>query len=1566
MADITYTLTDSLPEEISGFEQYSEVDKNLIESFQINSLFDSQKHFTELHIYSVADELLESETNYNKYKLLGNAQSTGNNGASVLTVDPIEDSISYGYPNGGVKLLYHFINDLFTPDKSTAEFFINGISDDRTELRLLASTLDGSIVEQTAVLLAEELKSQSYFNGFRLNFGNNDLLIGINIGVLDYNDQKAVTVKLYEPLPSTYDLGSTLNIVETVSDSVSYEIDAQTPVEEVRYATLRSPNFNIDVQDHSIVPSEYLSYNDLFSYPVNNSNSQIYSMFNEKGIDISVNYDNFSDFVHFSSAQERLINFKYKIDLISSYSASLSQRAGADPTFAGTSGSKEYYNNLITGIVNNFDHYERHLYYKSGSTSWPKTNNTKPYINAQSLTPGTTTPNSAVTTWYTGQVNNAAYYDSINTNLLVNTIPSYLRDDANNENYLTFIHMIGQHFDNLWLYGKAVSDKYDADNRLDFGISRDLVAEALKNFGVQLYTSNKSVQDLFTTIIGQSYQSGSEQITNYITGSYTGSNAPIEPSSYDSYQKEVYKRIYHNLPLLLSAKGTERGLRALINCFGIPQDILQIKLYGGRNRDENQYYGDFSYYTSSLDKIRLDNTGSIVTGSTLSNYTSIVKRDDSYTDDLHPIEVGFSPTDNIDSIIRSGAPFPSIDIGTQRWTLRNLEVEKYTDGTVIPQITNGTTWAGLTTGAWCYYSNLTANGPIYGKLYNWYAIAGIHNAASLTDPTLRKQLIPRGWHIPTAVEWGDLATSLGGVAAAGPALRATGSTNWTVGNTNTNTSGFTALGSGARLFNGTFANTKLSFWAWASDEYDATNTYTIRTDYTDAGITISSDPKKAGYAVRLVQDAPSSFNIDDYLGDPRNLTTDTYYTYSSTGAVTSNLADLAEQLMNQSAVTGSYNMQDYVRLIKFFDNTVFKMIKDFIPARTVADTGIIIKPHLLSRSKAKSVILSGSRPEYSGSIDTAFISSRSTNNFRDIYNGGEASTQYIDYPQTPTGIGVQYSHFQREANYNGEVSGSIIHLSDTDINSANPYKTAQYSVHPYPVYFISKSNEVCLLNTVSTTTPFYITSSTYQWNANEFFTFTNTNCVYSVSDTTTAPVFTTTTFPRSFTTIPNPLTPGTTGYYRDFYIRAVNNDIPLSACQKDIQVRFATCSMYFSQTGISTTNVKSWATGEPFIDLTTWVTNLDNQTLEYTLTWNISGVDYTSGVLPTVGTAGTTVSSYKFSQPQGTYVTLTVKDPNVGNLCQISKEIYVGVCTLGIRPKSTAPQSGELVRGFEFTYSRYNHTFTHNTDLAQAGTDYITDPATGEITYINPTYDYFTFVPQYLGFRTYSSGNGTRYKGIQAYFTDNGILGPTFATNPNIRYSVYALTNPTGTTPTSTTAIPYYNLTPILKDINPFTPVNTWGAPSSMDFGAQNAVVNTVGLSDTSLYGYSQQDNSAKAIVLTTPAYNTIIDYVDGFTQDIPKTSLQYAYVIEAYRVDLPSCIQRVIVYGNHTTLGAAEGPGTYPQFTFKNILANWDYNLGEPTPGFPTVPAGDYGPWITMKVRSYSTSPQTPAVTPP
>ncbi|MFN9116197.1 MAG: fibrobacter succinogenes major paralogous domain-containing protein, partial [Bacteroidota bacterium] len=144
------------------------------------------------------------------------------------------------------------------------------------------------------------------------------------------------------------------------------------------------------------------------------------------------------------------------------------------------------------------------------------------------------------------------------------------------------------------------------------------------------------------------------------------------------------------------------------------------------------------------------------------------------------------------------------------FTKQNLNVSKYSDGTPIPQVTDPTEWANLTTGAWCYYNNDPANGAVYGKLYNWYAVAGIYDAASLANPALRKKLAPTGWHIPTEAEWTQLTDCLGGQNVAGGKMKSTGTLQagtglWQEPNTDaTNESGFSGLPAGYRGIDGTF------------------------------------------------------------------------------------------------------------------------------------------------------------------------------------------------------------------------------------------------------------------------------------------------------------------------------------------------------------------------------------------------------------------------------------------------------------------------------------------------------------------------------------------------------------------------------------------------------------------------------------------------------------------------------------------------------------------------------------------------------------------------------------------
>ena len=211
-----------------------------------------------------------------------------------------------------------------------------------------------------------------------------------------------------------------------------------------------------------------------------------------------------------------------------------------------------------------------------------------------------------------------------------------------------------------------------------------------------------------------------------------------------------------------------------------------------------------------------------------------------------------------------GNSYNTVVIGTQEWMKENLNVSKYSDGTIIPQVTDPTAWTNLNTGAWCYYNNDPAKGAVYGKLYNWYAAAGIYNAASLTNPTLRKKLAPMGWHVPTDTEWTTLTDCLGGGSVAGSKMKATGTSLWSSPNTDaTNSSGFTGLPGGYRDYDGPFNNVGSSGYWWSSSESGTTYAWCRSLGYNYGNAYRSSTDRTIGFSVRCLRDSSlsnSTFN----------------------------------------------------------------------------------------------------------------------------------------------------------------------------------------------------------------------------------------------------------------------------------------------------------------------------------------------------------------------------------------------------------------------------------------------------------------------------------------------------------------------------------------------------------------------------------------------------------------------------------------------------------------------------------------------------------------------------------
>ena len=201
----------------------------------------------------------------------------------------------------------------------------------------------------------------------------------------------------------------------------------------------------------------------------------------------------------------------------------------------------------------------------------------------------------------------------------------------------------------------------------------------------------------------------------------------------------------------------------------------------------------------------------------------------------------------------------TVVIGTQEWTTRNAEHVTYRDGTAIPQVTEQTAWDNLTTGAWCYYNNDSANAETHGKLYNWYAVAGIYDEASLNDDTLRKEFAPEGYHVPTQTEQFTLRDFIGGTLS-GYKLKATGNVSdgtglWSGSQPATNEFGYTALPSGERT-NSIFTamNIAIKFWSSTSDGTNDSMAGKHNLHANNSNYNGGSFPKINGCSVRLIKE----------------------------------------------------------------------------------------------------------------------------------------------------------------------------------------------------------------------------------------------------------------------------------------------------------------------------------------------------------------------------------------------------------------------------------------------------------------------------------------------------------------------------------------------------------------------------------------------------------------------------------------------------------------------------------------------------------------------------------------
>lgn len=1044
-------------------QDYSVQDSDIIAKFEIDTVFSQSTDYIEYFIFDENQNLIYPPTTQ---ELLTYNVKNGD-----VLLSPDQDLSRLGFDEGIYYISYNFYRKRLASSISS-NYYISDISSDRTEVRLDSTTISNEDIVSSTTEFTQYRNQSNYFVDFYLNFGSNNLVIANNVR-LDNSiiSDPTILIKLYEPLPLEFDLKSQLWVVEQISTPQSYQVNFPfTPFVLQDFQYISGPNFNLNIQEEVGSTSQEFSLDNLLVSDVTSSYNQLQSLLNEKGLKINVNYEDFNEFVHFSSAKTRLENFYYKISLIEGYNNLAQELIAANSSTTAITSS-------IQNIIKNFDNYEYFLYYNSGSQySWPKSNSEPPFVLYS-------TGSSQVLNWigsanvadpyYGGIALSASNYDQNNQDWLYWAIPEYIRDDSDNDYYLLFVDMIGQHFDNVWVYTKDITNKFSADNRLDYGISKDLVADAIKDFGVKLYANNFSVNDLYTAFLGIT-PSGSlfpypDQTGSLPTPSgYEYINTLLSASSdiipLDDANKRLYKRIYHNLPYLLKTKGTIAGLRALVTSYGIPDTVLRINEFGGniidslddRNLKQREFNyafdtsGKFHFSSSFVPNTNFDserpntiqfrfNAGGLPTrvsqslwsidngnASLVLEYTGSKLVSGSYSGSIPDpynefATLKFIP-DSSTPAVSASVYLPFFDEGwwsvmtTQNGTTASLyaansinntlgfissssvtgySTTNYNNGTIIrfpnsSSITHSSKtylpFSGSLQEIRYYVPTISAS-VFYDYVLNPYSSEGnsINSSpnelmfradlGTLSDVSNRKSIHPKVSG-STVYITSSFASDSNFYLSSSNFV-----TNKEIINENQLISGIKDRVTDKIQIrpNILAANTSgsnadinvLSPFRSIQQISDVSGSFTENVNYLEVAFS-PQDQINDDIISQL-----GNFNLGEYIGDPRQI---------SSSAV--NYPDL-DRLRNAyfEKYIHSYDVTDFIRLIKFFDNSLFRMIKDFTPARTSLSSGVVVKQHILERNRIRPAQVTSSNETLEGLVKP----------FSRDYNTGSGDTGQYEY-----------------------------------------------------------------------------------------------------------------------------------------------------------------------------------------------------------------------------------------------------------------------------------------------------------------------------------------------------------------------------------------------------------------------------------------------------------------------------------------------------------------------------------------------------------------------------------------
>ncbi len=395
--------------------------------------------------------------------------------------------------------------------------------------------------------------NQKYFDYFKnvLNFGNNEYYPILNNNYIDERissaDPLTLIVKLANSLPTDINIKDTCWVSNFGMNPYIFTATIQNPF-LYQIITISGPDFG---SPQKLINQE--STNVLYSSDDLTESDSISNLIqiNKNLTTLNVDYSKYDNFVVFSSIQTRLNIFKNKMIQWTTLNAALTSLNNLYSASLSSSIPYPYYlnescilNNQINELIYSFDGFESYLF-----------------------TQGNYTYNLASGSFFSSSyISDADYsaslYDKNNRDSLLANVPQYLIDDTDNSDYLTFLNMIGHHFDNIYTYISAMPIDRHAKNEIQSTLPTNTLKEMLYSFGwdVDDIIADMDIDDVYLNSM---------------------SSASYDSLSGQQRLQTIWNRILVTLPAIYKSKGTIECVNYLLSCYGLPSSMLSIREYGG-------------------------------------------------------------------------------------------------------------------------------------------------------------------------------------------------------------------------------------------------------------------------------------------------------------------------------------------------------------------------------------------------------------------------------------------------------------------------------------------------------------------------------------------------------------------------------------------------------------------------------------------------------------------------------------------------------------------------------------------------------------------------------------------------------------------------------------------------------------------------------------------------------------------------------------------------------------------------------------------------------------------------